>query len=820
MYFLNARNYIMNTYALPMLFVGATITSLGFFVFFRKRNSSVSISFLFMCLSVGLYLIASGISYLSRQNILFSFWFKVGTLGVVCIPISVLLLTVARFDLFQRYGSAVAACIFVSILFGLGLFLTDGFIHGVKSFFWGNYGQYSTIGFTFIGFFFSVMVFILYIYWQEYKHTTRSVNKKRIKLMFITFSVGYLVSIDFLPSLGIPIYPFGYIPILLFATVWAFIVVRYRLVEITPEKTSSQILGTMKGGVIVTDCDKKIRAVNRIVQDTMGYHQTELLGKDLESIFPGLAEFNHEGRDGERMLIRETTWRSKSGQQVDVNVCASLIKDEFDECIGMVYVSHDFAERKQMEKALEESALCFRALFENAPIALFIHNGETGEIIEANRKALEASNVESIEELRHKGAWLPEPYSQQAAISWVRKAAKEGPQRLEWLDYDRQGNARWRNISLTAIALNNGPRIMAIVQDITERKRFEELTERKTVEDELRKSLKLLGESQRIAHIGSWELDIATQQIIGTEEALNIFSLDKLAFPVALKDAIRMFHPDDQIRALRHYENILNTNVPGEREYRIVKQDGSIRNIRMTGRVEYGSAGVPHKILGTIQDITEHKKLERQMLAIEDRERANIGRDIHDGLGQILTAAAFKCEVLERSFKGHSSETATTAHELAELLNAAKEHTRYIVKGLVPVDANLTGLADGLRQLCESCGSLFHIPCEFRCNPAAVVKDYSASIHLYRIAQESITNAAKYGKPTRIIISLEKDQSRVILKISDDGVGFNSEKKSGKGMGMRIMSYRAQLINAELTVSSRPNAGTIISCTYESENTR
>ena len=170
------------------------------------------------------------------------------------------------------------------------------------------------------------------------------------------------------------------------------------------------------------------------------------------------AEFRIQHKDGSWRWI-ET---SAVNMLADPNVQAIVIN------------SRDITDRRRAEEALRESEARFRTLFENASIALMTHDFETGVVIEANHKALENNGVASVEELRARDFWQPEPYSLQDAIRHIRKAAKEGPQHFEWMDRDREGRTFWRDVTLSKVVLSGAPRIMAIAQDITGRKLAED----------------------------------------------------------------------------------------------------------------------------------------------------------------------------------------------------------------------------------------------------------------------------------------------------------------------------------------------------------
>lgn len=118
---------------------------------------------------------------------------------------------------------------------------------------------------------------------------------------------------------------------------------------------------------------------------------------------------------------------------------------------------------------------------------------------------------------------------------------------------------------------------------------------------------------------------------------------------------------------------------------------------------------------------------------------------------------------------------------------------------------------DALRELSSRTDEVHGVTCAFKCEqPVEVTESYTAT-HLYRIAQEALTNALKHAHPRHILIALESDHGQPNLMVADDGIGFNLSEKN-EGMGLKIMQYRASLIGAKLTISPVDTGGTLVAC--------
>jgi PAS domain S-box-containing protein len=210
------------------------------------------------------------------------------------------------------------------------------------------------------------------------------------------------------------------------------------------------------------------------------------------------------------------------------------------------------------------------------------------------------------------------------------------------------------------------------------------------------------------------------------------------------------------------------------------------------------------------RDITERKRLEREILEISDQERRRIGQDLHDGLCQQLAGIELMSQVLHQKL-GEKSKEAVRAGEIAGHVRDAISQTRSLARGLAPVTLESEGLPSALRELATSTQKMFGVNCRIECSESVPALATSTATHLYRIAQEAVSNAIKHGKATRVDISLKQTGERLNLSVADNGTGM--PKVSGNhGMGLRIMRYRAGMISGLMAIEPRDVGGTLVSC--------
>lgn len=213
--------------------------------------------------------------------------------------------------------------------------------------------------------------------------------------------------------------------------------------------------------------------------------------------------------------------------------------------------------------------------------------------------------------------------------------------------------------------------------------------------------------------------------------------------------------------------------------------------------------------------IAEKLELEKTILEISDREQARIGQDLHDGLCQQLVSAAFSTNMLLEKLAKDDEPGTRDATRVADMIDDAITQARNLARGLYPVRLETEGLEMALRELASTMSRRFEVTCTVDCPAPVAPCKPNAGIHLYRIAQEAVVNAAKHANAQHILMTLSLGNGRVRLMIEDDGIGIARARINPDGMGLRIMEYRARMIGADFNVVSHPQSGTQVICELE-----
>ena len=359
--------------------------------------------------------------------------------------------------------------------------------------------------------------------------------------------------------------------------------------------------------------------------------------------------------------------------------------------------------------------------------------------------------------------------------------------------------------------------------------------------------------AQKAADIGSWDWNIVTGKLIWSERIEPMFGFAKGRFIGTYEAFLQSVHPDDRDFVVSAVTACGKDGADYRIEHRIVRPDATLRWVSETGDVMRDASGMAVRMLGVVQDITDRKlaeqeirilteelerrvlertaeltqtnrqlreqierrkKLEKEILEISEKEQRRIGRELHDSLGQQLTGIAIISKVLEQKLARQSLSEAANAKEIAQLVNEAIDQTRQLSRGLHPVSLDENGLMSALQALAATTQNVFGVACSFTCDIPVPVKDPTVATHLYRIAQEAITNAVRHGQTRQIVMQLTANHSHTVLTVENDGRDFPARVPKSRGMGLQVMSYRAEMIGGTLDVRRRPGGGTKVTCTF------
>jgi hypothetical protein len=221
-------------------------------------------------------------------------------------------------------------------------------------------------------------------------------------------------------------------------------------------------------------------------------------------------------------------------------------------------------------------------------------------------------------------------------------------------------------------------------------------------------------------------------------------------------------------------------------------------------------------IADVLASAIERRQLEAELLDSIRNEQRRIGQDLHDGLCQHLSGVAFRADALAADLPSDSAAQAEVA-KIADLIRVGNQQARMLSRGLTPVELEANGLMSALEELAAHSAQLHRIDCRFRCKKPLLLTNQSVATHLYRIAQEAISNAVRHARAKKIIVELRHSGDEGVLTITNDGAPLPPKPRRSGGMGLHIMEYRAELIGASLRLGSTDQGRTDVICRFRTD---
>jgi two-component system CheB/CheR fusion protein len=550
-------------------------------------------------------------------------------------------------------------------------------------------------------------------------------------------------------------------------------------------------------GVIICDLEDRIIAWNKGAQKMYGYTEAQALGMSIRRLMPGNVRIRA------RELVRvsaapiETQRRTKDGRILDVLLTVTVLRDEKGQAVEIATTERDITEKKRADKNVLR--LAASVLDSNDGVIICDLNDR---IIAWNKGAQKMYGHTEAEALGMNIRQIMPPNKLIRARELVRVSA--APIETQRLTKD----GRLLDVLLTVTVLRDEKgqpvEIATTERDITEQKRAER--ERKLSE----KNVLRLANAVIDSNDGVIICDLEDRVIAWNKGAQKMYGYTEAQ---ALGMSIRRLMPANKL--LRARELVRVSAAPIETQRR--SKAGRLLDVLLTVTVLRDEKGQPVEVATTERDITEQKRAEREfhrlharVISAQEIERQRLARELHDGVGQILSGVKYRLQALPGKMTLSGGAEAKIL-KVGGFLDHAIAEIRRVSQNLMPAELVDLGLEPALLTLCREFKERSGIHVTVRTVPTSASPDLALA--LYRIAQEALNNIGKHSKATMAVVALEREGKKIVLNVSDNGVGLKpaGRRQASRGLGLGNMRQRAESVGGTIEFHSTSGAGTKLS---------
>ena len=374
-------NYQFNFTSILTIYSAITILALGFYVFFYNQKKIENQSFFIGTITAFLWLFGTAMVESSKNSELASLWYdRFSFLGVAFISSSVYFLSTTLTNQFKCHKRKIFFAFLISGVF----YLLPYFIPtlSIQLTNWGYYPRYGTLAKIYILYFTLLMLYSFYLLFRSHKNIADKLKRKQIRIFALGLLIATMGSSDFILTLGYNVYPFGYIPMLIFSINTAYLIKNYGFLTLEPKMAFGNIFNSTSNLIIGIDEENRIDFVNNSIENMVGFKEGDLIKKPISFIFPEenkILDMKKKTLQGNTDIKREDTYLlSKSGKKIPTKFNISPIqkKELGDINLGYVIIAQDVTKHKKTEDALSKSERRLKTILKTAEEGFWLIDNE------------------------------------------------------------------------------------------------------------------------------------------------------------------------------------------------------------------------------------------------------------------------------------------------------------------------------------------------------------------------------------------------------------------------------------------------------------
>lgn len=578
-------------------------------------------------------------------------------------------------------------------------------------------------------------------------------------------------------------------------------------------------------GIYLSTPDGKLVDVNETLVRMLGYNsKEELLAAGIVNelyLNPSERKFWIQKLEVNGKLHGiELYLKRKDGSPLTVRENAHLLADKH----GMLYYEGtltDITKLKEAEKALRSSEIRFRSVWENSAegMRLTDKNGIIVAVNEAFCKLVEMKTQDIVEQpltVTYSGEKNKESMLRNYQMRFYER---NFPAHLEQKLILPSGKTVYLDGTNTFVDIEFGNALLLSV--------FRDVTERKLNEQALKKNKLMMNHAEEIAHLGSWEWDLETDNLNCSSELYQIYGLQPENFEGKFESILKLVRPDDSNKILANINHARQSHEPFEHYERIIRPDGETRILYTKGIVLDDSEGYAKTIYGSCLDVTEVKRVENALInsreklralsasleTAREEERSYIARELHDELGQVLTAIKMDLTLMQDDLRVNlnlSKEEITKQLVLIEkMVDRLINTVRNIATELRPDVLDHLGLIAALEWQAKEFEKRYKVSCVFNSNIKKVELGKEKATAVFRIFQESLTNVARHSGASQVMAKIQLLGDKLLLEVEDNGKGISREQLFNiTSIGIIGMKERAKFIGGKVFIEGSEGGGT------------